>query len=125
LLNQPTHSKGDVLDGIEVAPWGALSVDLGLGEANNSLRKSAVVGIGDTAHRALRPSFGDAVVECILQRTRERYPEARPRIISNNGAQFVAKDFKEFLRVAGMTHVRTAPYYPQLGSRSAPPAVLF
>ena len=52
-------------------------------------------------------------VECILQRAREKYPDARPRIISDNGPQFVAGEFKEFIRHAGMTHVRTAPYYPQ------------
>ena len=27
--------------------------------------------------------------------------------------QFIAKDFKEFIRVCGMTHVKTSPYYPQ------------
>ena len=32
---------------------------------------------------------------------------------SNNGPQFIAKDFKEFIRVVGMKHVRTSPYYPQ------------
>jgi putative transposase len=52
-------------------------------------------------------------VETILQRARERYPDARPRIISDNGPQFIAKDFKEFIRLCGMTHVRTSPYYPQ------------
>jgi transposase InsO family protein len=44
---------------------------------------------------------------------RERCPAARPRIISDNGPQFIAKDFKEFIRISGMTHVRTSPYYPQ------------
>ena len=52
-------------------------------------------------------------VEIIVQRARELYPEARPRIISDNGPQFIAKDFKEFIRLFGMTHVRTSPYYPQ------------
>ena len=52
-------------------------------------------------------------VEVVLQRGRELHPMARPRIISDNGPQFIAKDFKEFIRLAGMTHVRTAPYYPQ------------
>jgi transposase InsO family protein len=52
-------------------------------------------------------------VECIVQRARELFPEARPRIISDNGPQFIARDFKEFLRIAGMTHVRISPYYPQ------------
>ena len=55
----------------------------------------------------------EADVETILQRARERYPDARPRIISDNGPQFIAKDFKEFIRLCGMTHVRTSPYYPQ------------
>src|ERR1700690_3829039 len=52
-------------------------------------------------------------VELILQRAKEKYPEARPRIISDNGPQFIARDFKEFIRISGMTHVRTSPYYPQ------------
>jgi putative transposase len=26
--------------------------------------------------------------------------EAKPRIISDNGPQFIAKDFKEFIRIA-------------------------
>ncbi|HTW30957.1 MAG TPA: integrase core domain-containing protein, partial [Candidatus Sulfotelmatobacter sp.] len=29
------------------------------------------------------------------------------------GPQFIARDFKEFIRISGMTHVRTSPYYPQ------------
>jgi putative transposase len=41
------------------------------------------------------------------------HPSESPRVISDNGPQFIAKDFKEFIRVTGMTHVRTAPFYPQ------------
>jgi putative transposase len=52
-------------------------------------------------------------VETIIQRARERFPGERPRIISDNGPQFIAKDFKEFIRICGMTHVRTSPCYPQ------------
>ena len=52
-------------------------------------------------------------VEIIIERAKEKYPEARPRIISDNGPQFIAKDFKEFIRLSGMTHVKTSPYYPQ------------
>jgi transposase InsO family protein len=62
---------------------------------------------------AIRESMTEADVEVILQRAKEKFPEARPRIISDNGPQFIAKDFKEFIRISGMTHVRTAPYYPQ------------
>ena len=55
----------------------------------------------------------EADVETIIQRAREQFPQARPRIISDNGPQFIARDFKEFIRICGMTHVRTSPYYPQ------------
>jgi putative transposase len=62
---------------------------------------------------SLRESMREPDVEILLQRAKEKFPEARPRIISDNGPQFIAKDFKEFIRISGMTHVRTAPYYPQ------------
>ena len=64
-------------------------------------------------HWDLRESMTEADVEIILERAKEKYPEARPRIISDNGPQFIARDFKECIRVSGMTHVRTSPYYPQ------------
>jgi putative transposase len=64
-------------------------------------------------HWDLRASMTEQEVECILERAKELYPEARPRIISDNGPQFLAKDFKEFIRVSGMSHVRISPYYPQ------------
>ncbi len=64
-------------------------------------------------HWDLREQMTESEVEVILQRAREIFPEARPRIISDNGPQFVARDFKEFIRLCGMTHVRTSPYYPQ------------
>ena len=64
-------------------------------------------------HWEIREQMTEMDVEIILQRAKERFPEARPRIISDNGPQFIAKDFKEFIRISGMTHVRTSPYYPQ------------
>jgi transposase InsO family protein len=64
-------------------------------------------------HWDLRESMRATDIEIILERAKEQYPEARPRIISDNGPQFLAKDFKEFIRISGMTHVRTSPYYPE------------
>lgn len=64
-------------------------------------------------HWDIRPAMTELDVECIVQRAREKYPDARPRIISDNGPQFIAKDFKEFIRITGMTHVRTSRNYPQ------------
>ena len=61
----------------------------------------------------IRPRMTEADVEIVLQKAHEKFPDARPRIISDNGPQFIAKDFKEFVRLRGMTHVKTSPYYPQ------------
>src|SRR6202008_3891813 len=60
-----------------------------------------------------REKMAEIDVETIIQRARELYPGVTPRIISDNGPQFIAKDFKEFIRISGMTHVRTSAYYPQ------------
>ena len=64
-------------------------------------------------HWEIRRSMTEQDELVILQRAREKFPYATPRIISDNGCQFVAKDFKEFIRICGMTHVRTSLYYPQ------------
>jgi len=64
-------------------------------------------------HWEIRESMTELDVEIILQRARELFPEAYCRIISDNGPQFIARDFKEFIALCGMTHVRTSPYYPQ------------
>ena len=65
----------------------------------------------------------DYPCDCAQGRLRalEAFPETRPRITSedssarlaDHGPQFVAKDLKAFIRVKGMDHVRTSPYYPQ------------
>lgn len=64
-------------------------------------------------HWEIRESMKEVDVEIILQRAQEKFPGVSPRIISDNGPQFIAKDFKEFIRICGMTHVKTSPYYPQ------------
>ena len=64
-------------------------------------------------HWEIRPKMEEQDVELVIQCAKEKYPDARPRIISDNGPQFLAKDFKQFIRLCGMTHVRTSPYYPQ------------
>lgn len=64
-------------------------------------------------HWEIRDQMTEQDVEIILQRAREQVSQAKPRIISDNGPQFVAKDFKDFIRLCGMTHVRISPGYPQ------------
>jgi len=64
-------------------------------------------------HWDLRESMTEMDAAIVVQRAREKYPEENPRIISDNGPQFIAKDFKELIRKLSMTHVPTSPYYPQ------------
>jgi transposase InsO family protein len=64
-------------------------------------------------HWEIRRSMTEQDELVVLQRAKEKFPRETPRIISDNGSQFLAKDFKEFIRICGMTHVRTSPYYPQ------------
>ena len=64
-------------------------------------------------HWEIRESMKEAEVEVILQRAREKFQDVSPRIISDNGPQFTAKEFKQFIRLCGMTHIKTSPYYPQ------------
>jgi transposase InsO family protein len=64
-------------------------------------------------HWEIRRSMTEQDELVVLQRAKEKYPNETPRIITDNGSQFLAKDFKEFIRLCGMTHVRTSPYYPQ------------
>jgi len=54
---------------------------------------------------------GDAQI--VLQKARELHPEARPRVISDNGRQFIGREFTTLLSVAGFSQVTTSPYYPQ------------
>jgi len=64
-------------------------------------------------HWEIRESMKEADVELVIQRAKEKWPLARPRIITDNGPQFIAKDFKEFIRISGMSHVRISRGYPQ------------
>ena len=64
-------------------------------------------------HWDIRTTMLEEDVQIVVQRAKEKFPDACPRIISDNGAQFIARDFKELVRLLGMTHVRTSPAYPQ------------
>ena len=57
-----------------------------------------------TIHWEIRETMKEEDVETILQRAHEKLPKARPRIISDNGPQFIARDFKVYIRQAGMTY---------------------
>ena len=49
----------------------------------------------------------------VIQKAREATGATNVRVISDNGPQFNAKQFKSFLKSAGMDQTFTSPYYPQ------------
>ncbi len=64
-------------------------------------------------HHELRMNMQEYDVEITVQRALEKYPCARPRLITDNGSQFISKDFAEYLKQAGLQHIRTSIAYPQ------------
>lgn len=61
----------------------------------------------------IRPTMREADAEIVVQRAREAHPGARPRVISDQGAQFKSREFKRFITLWEASHVLTSPYYPQ------------
>lgn len=65
-------------------------------------------------HWEIRESMKERDVEMLFLRALESLPGVTPsRVISDNGPQYIARDFKEFIRQIASSHVRTSPYYPQ------------
>ena len=64
-------------------------------------------------HWEIRESMNEHDAEIVIKRALEKYPQARPRIITDNGSQYTGQEFKKFIACHGLTHVRTSPYYPQ------------
>ena len=75
------------------------------------------VGVLDGYSRAilawdLREKMEERDAELVLQGAKEKYPEAEPRIISDQGSQFRSNDFKRFVSEIEATHVMTSPLLP-------------
>lgn len=64
-------------------------------------------------HWEIRASMTQADCQMILQRARELAGAPYARLISDNGPQFKAKQFKSFIKMCGMDQTFTSPYYPQ------------
>jgi len=45
----------------------------------------------------IRPAMREIDVQIVVQKAREAQPEARPRIISDQGSQFQSREFKAFI----------------------------
>ena len=63
-------------------------------------------------HWEIREQMCERDVEIILRRAKELYPVVTPRIISDNGPQFIAVEFKAYVQLMCIT-LRTSPFYHQ------------
>ena len=64
-------------------------------------------------HHELRAAMEEKDVEIVVQRALEKFYGQKPRIISDHGSQFIAKDFKKFIRYTGLIHTFISVGYPQ------------
>jgi transposase InsO family protein len=51
--------------------------------------------------------------QTVLMKARELYPDAHPRIITDNGSPFISKDFRELVSLLEMEQTFTGPAHPQ------------
>lgn len=68
-------------------------------------------------HHELRLTMLESDVQLTLERALQQFPGVSPRIISDNGTQFIAKDFTEYMRLKGLQHVRTSINHPQANGK--------
>jgi len=54
------------------------------------------------AYWGIRDTMTEANVQTVILRASELFPGGAPRVISDNGPQFIATDFKEFIRLCGI-----------------------
>lgn len=64
-------------------------------------------------HHELSEAQKEVDVDIVIRQALQKFPGDEPRIISDNGSQFTARDFKHFVRFFGITQVRTSPCFPQ------------
>lgn len=64
-------------------------------------------------HWDIKEAMKEDQVEIIVQQALEKFQNTGPRLISDNGPQFRAKEFKVFIKLSGMDQTFTSPYYPQ------------
>jgi transposase InsO family protein len=64
-------------------------------------------------HWGLRASMEEWEAAVVQQGALDKFPRPGCRYITDNGAQFVGREFRRFIAYHGLTHVRTSPHYPQ------------
>lgn len=62
---------------------------------------------------AIRLTMCEQDAQIVIQRAREAHPEAKPRLITDQGGPYKARECKTFINQWQASHVMTSPYYPQ------------
>jgi transposase InsO family protein len=68
-------------------------------------------------HHEVRHLMSEYDVQLAIQKAKEKYSTAKPRVITDNGAQFISKEFRQFIKDAELTHVKTSVNYPQANGK--------
>ncbi len=68
-------------------------------------------------HHQVRHTMTEYDIEITVQQAKDKYPKAKPRIITDNGSQFISKEFKQFIKDAEFTHIRTSVNHPQANGK--------
>lgn len=63
-------------------------------------------------HHEIRHSMTAYDAELTIQKAKDKYPGVKPRIITDNGSQFISKEFKQFIKAAELEHITTSVNYP-------------
>lgn len=64
-------------------------------------------------HHDLRANMERWDVLMVIQRAREKFPDVKPRVISDRGGPYIAREFKEYLRNAGLKQTLISARYPE------------
>lgn len=65
----------------------------------------------------LMPDMLGSSVESFVQRVKEKYPHVKPRLINDNGSQFISLDFKRLLEKLEIQQVFTRRNHPQTNGK--------
>lgn len=64
-------------------------------------------------HHEVRHTLTEYDVEITIQKAKDKFPDAKPALITDNGSQYVSKDFKGFIKEVEFNHIKTSVNYPQ------------
>ncbi|XP_044596717.1 uncharacterized protein K02A2.6-like [Cotesia glomerata] len=113
--HHPTPGKMGTVNATR--PWEVVSIDLIGPKPRSSNGICYVLVIQDKFTKwveiqPLRQAKAEAIVRILKERVLLRFGSVRV-VISDNGSQFISKEFTSLLKEYGIEHMRTPPYSPQ------------